>query len=717
MNKLVIIFIIIIFFFRQLIFADTENNTYINTSNITYDEKNNIIELAKNSKININDSNILVDRGIIDYDNNKIEVFGNFYLYQELNMLSGKDLKGDTTFDNFEAKNVSYIYNNDLKIDSDKAKKSKNLISFYNNFLTPCELDGYFNCPTWSLRIDKTEYDIEEDKFIHFDSFLQIADYKIFYIPYLSHYGTKAPRKKGFLTPTFDFAIGGTGSIITPYYLPVKNNTNLTITPKFSYSEDSDIFENYEVNTSIKHKKSGGEIEMNIFNEKSDKEATIFSSAKLYTKQTINKNTNLSVNALITNSISTTRSNNKEPITFEDIYIRLDRYNYLKKDDFMKIEFSTVESFDSTNISFIPISPSLKYVNQISFSNNLSSLSEIEFGILKRDESQDALPSENIYLKMSNDIGFNKNLNGNNSFNKITFLNNFSNNKFEHNSNLNKKGYRSSMIFSSDNLINLEKNITPRIKLVHHQDISHEDSLINEDSSSITFNYQNNYSDNRLFGLDKYDNSSRIIYGMESEFDYKIYNLNLNINQVYEFKKNNNYTKLINQNDNFSDFAIELKTEYEDIIFQIDSRIDKDDGNKKEMNYSLNLDKFVNLNLIYNETSKDAFSNLSDDTQSLGIKVSKNLNNNIALSFNSNVDLKNKFSPYSESFGLSFFDECSRLNIIYSNSRFNDNYNTTPEEKISVVYYMDYLGFFGYEQSTDLFFKETGKFSNELSQF
>ena len=41
----------------------------------------NIVELAENSKINVNDTNILVDRGIIDYNKDKIEVFGNFYLY------------------------------------------------------------------------------------------------------------------------------------------------------------------------------------------------------------------------------------------------------------------------------------------------------------------------------------------------------------------------------------------------------------------------------------------------------------------------------------------------------------------------------------------------------------------------------------------------------------------------------------------------------------
>ena len=71
----------------------------------------------------------------------------------------------------FKANEVSYIYNNDLKIDSENVDRSDGDIFFYNNFLTPCKLDGYFNCPTWSLRIDKTKYDIEKDKFSHYDSF------------------------------------------------------------------------------------------------------------------------------------------------------------------------------------------------------------------------------------------------------------------------------------------------------------------------------------------------------------------------------------------------------------------------------------------------------------------------------------------------------------------------------------------------------------------
>ena len=108
-------------------------------------------------KINIGPTNILIDRGIIDYNQNKVEVFGNFYLYEDLNIIRGKNLKGDIKLKNLTATDVNYIYNNNLKIDSKKLIRENDNLYLYNNFLTPCELDGFFNCPTWSLRIDKTE--------------------------------------------------------------------------------------------------------------------------------------------------------------------------------------------------------------------------------------------------------------------------------------------------------------------------------------------------------------------------------------------------------------------------------------------------------------------------------------------------------------------------------------------------------------------------------
>ena len=63
MNKILIFCFIFIFIIRQIIVLNANDDTYINTSNIIYDEEKNIVELAEDSKINIQDTNIL----LIDY--------------------------------------------------------------------------------------------------------------------------------------------------------------------------------------------------------------------------------------------------------------------------------------------------------------------------------------------------------------------------------------------------------------------------------------------------------------------------------------------------------------------------------------------------------------------------------------------------------------------------------------------------------------------------
>ena len=69
------------------------------------------------------------------------------------------------------------------------------------------------------------------------------------------------------------------------------------------------------------------------------------------------------------------------------------------------------------------------------------------------------------------------------------------------------------------------------------------------------------------------------------------------------------------------------------------------------------------------------------------------------------------YSRKSQKIKLSLFDECSKLDISYIDERFNDNYNTKPSETINISLSLDYLGFFGYEQKSNLFFEETGEFN------
>ena len=714
MNKFLILFLVFIFFLRQIMVLSANNDTYINTTNITYDEDKNIVELADDSKINLNDTNILVDKGIIDYDNDLVEVYGDFYLYQELNILSGKDLVGNTRLTSFEANEVSYIYNNDLKIDSDKVERSDDIVNFYDNFLTPCELEGFFNCPTWSLRIDKTKYDIVNDKFNHYDTFLQIADYKVFYLPYFSHYGSKAPRKRGFLTPTIEFAIGGdtdTG-IVTPYYLPISQSTDILFKPKLFLDTNFEIVEKLIVNTNLNSKRSGGNISLDVYNERKVNK-DVYSSANLSAKQKINKNNILSFEALITNSISTTRSINEEPVNFEDIFIALDSYDILKKNDFLKSEISYVAALDTSDSNLIPVNPSIRYINVHYPSEKLSMVNNYNIGILKRANSSNEKPSDNYFIKINNEIFNSYKIKNFNLYNKINFKNNFNSYEYKDNSNLNEDVFQSNAVFSSDLFFNSFYISKPRLKIIHNTNLI-SDNVINEDSKAISFNYQNQFSESRYYGDDLQDNSSRIVYGLENKLNLLNHKLNFKINQSYDFIANTNYTRDIKQNSKFSDFAVEAKTNFKDISFQIDSRLNNTNLSKKEMNYDLSYSNKFDFNLTYNETDGDSYKTSSSDTQSLGLGLGKEINDNITLSFNSNMDIKNDYSPYSQSLNLNLSDECSELVITYKDVRFNDNYNTTPNETLSISFYMDYLGFFGYEQKTNVFFEEPGNLNYGL---
>ena len=692
MNKPLVFVIFFIFFIKGLILANPKKDTYINTSNITYNEKENIVELKQSTKINIENTNIQIDKGLINYNTDEIEVFGNFYLFQDLNILSGKNLKGDTEFKKFKADEISFIYNDDLKIDSDLVEKKDNSLIFYNNFLTPCELEGFFNCPTWSLRIDKTEYDIEKDKFTHYDTFLQIADYKLFYLPYFSHYGSEAPRQKGFLTPSIEFTVGENTSLKTPYYYPIRSNMDLTFTPTIFINNHLESLDKYKLSTEFNLKSKGGNTEFVVDNLKNEGSDIITSTIKFNSKQIINKNMIVSTNGLFTNSVSATRSINTQPITFEDIYIKSENFNLFRGNDYLKNEISSVSAFDTTDINQVPLSPSIQYRSQFLLSDNNDLNLDLDYRILRRDESNSVNPTENHSLNLNNFLSINKSIKSLHTFNKIKLYGAHNEYRFL-DPTLNRQESKLNFILSTDIFFYDYKYLSPRIKFLYPKELIGSNNYINEDSNSISFNYTNQYSDNRFYGTDLNDNTPRIVYGLENRFSYSNQKFSTKVNQSYDLNKKNNYADKINQNGHFSDYAFEFKTYNDDVDFSTNLRIDSDKFDKKEMSYSLSFNKPIEVLINYNETDKSAFKELSKDTKTLDIKALKNINENISISYFSNLDLKNNYSPYSEKFTLSIFDECSKLDISYSNTRFNDNFNTKPEEKISLMYHLDYLGF------------------------
>ena len=70
-----------------------------------------------------------------------------------------------------------------------------------------------------------------------------------------------------------------------------------------------EIIDKFIINTSLKSKRAGGDISLELYNERKENK-DVYSSANLNAKQKINKNNVISFKALVTNSVSTTRTIN-----------------------------------------------------------------------------------------------------------------------------------------------------------------------------------------------------------------------------------------------------------------------------------------------------------------------------------------------------------------------------------------------------------------------
>tara|TARA_B100000579_G_C22830416_1_gene855582 strand:- start:42 stop:2234 length:2193 start_codon:yes stop_codon:yes gene_type:complete len=698
---------------------EEEISTYINSKNIFFDNENNKVVLGKDSYINNDEVGILSDEGFVDFKNNEIEIKDKFYLLQNEEIFSGYNLKADTGLENVTAENVSYIINANFKIESNNLVKNQNIIKLYDNYVTPCKVDGFFNCPTWSLIVSETSYDQNTDQYKHYDTFLQIADIKLFYLPYFSHYGQKAPRKSGFLTPSFNILNleNNELNITTPYYIPLNDQADVTITPTINLLK-TNKFSNLLTYGLIS---SSGDTSISIstsYDETKSEGKTLYNTIEMSDKSVIDKNSHLDTKLIFTNNLSQFNDNRDETNPFEEMYINYNKYNTFYENDFTKISLNAVTAFNVEDQSTTPNSiPELKYYNFVSpafFGKNIYLKNQINISNIYRNTALYGLPNNRYNFMLKNNYknrnylyGFNLT----NSFNNILNLDyvNYFDETYEQGNRL-----KNIQIFSSE--VNKTYNFNPRnifktkVEGTFYSDFSRGNIILNEDTKSISLDYHNLFTENRLNGFDIGDDDFRIAYGIE----YKNRNKDnpiteINIGQAYNFDNSSEYISNIKSDGRTTDYLSNIDLNFNQISSITQLRLDKNDLSVKEIFTEASLSfKDDSISLFFNQTDEDSFVG-TEESQNIGFSAYKKINDNINMGYSSSFDVLSNYQPYAQSLTFNIFDDCSLLEITYENIRYNDLNNTKPKESIRFKYYMDYLGFFSYDQNFNNLFKNFGE--------
>ena len=264
--------------FNENVEAFDENENYISGNYGEYNKKKEILSLAGKVKLKtkegyqITTENILVDNlaGIIqsneksvltDLEGNKIKVemfrynrdnnifssigeitvndkngnkykFSEIYVDEKNKKIVGSDLRAF-----FNPKSFGENIEGDPRIFSNSLSISKNKSEMGKGIFTYCKFDNDKDCPAWSIQANKIEHNKSKKTIIYDKAVLKIYDFPIFYFPKFFHPDPSVKRQSGFLAPTLiDSSNLGTG-VVTPYFINLGINKDITLTPKLYYDE------------------------------------------------------------------------------------------------------------------------------------------------------------------------------------------------------------------------------------------------------------------------------------------------------------------------------------------------------------------------------------------------------------------------------------------------------------------------------------------------
>ena len=713
MNKILFIFLLL-FVTGKFNAEPITNDIYVNSKNINYDKETNLISLGQNSLINYQSASIRTDEGVIDVGNKRINIEGNFYLNYSEDIMKGNSLNADLNFNEGSAKNVNYIFNKRLKINSENLNKKDNTIIFSDSFITPCDLEGFFNCPTWSLKVKKTKYNINDDFFEHFSTFIQIADKKIMYLPYFSHYGSKAPRKKGFLTPTSELTNKNFGgNITTPFYLPINIRTDVKIIPTFYYEQSFTRY--FENRLEFRHKLNEGDMKITLDNfydrryaVQIDKGYSFAAEAQL----NLNTNNNVDINLNYTSNISKYKSNSNSKAASLNSEITLNTYNTLSNNDLLITKISGSKALNSTLNTSNPYElPSLRYMNYINFKNNLILNNEFKIDLVSRNSSLNYLPNRIVRASTLNTFQKNIIKNNYNLINKLIFDNSIiSVDEGNQDTNVISGSSNKIATYLSSELNKIYKlnkitKIKPRAKIIISSKSRTKSNNVNDNSQSLSLHYNNIFKENRYFGSDKKEDGSRAVIAIEQDYLFSDeVKLGINYGRTYNFKKETNLMNDINQKSKLSDHLTEISFNYKNNKIKYNSRHDKKNLDIKEdfLTYELENDKnslIINKNL----TSDNAYTD-SKSSHFMTMEYTRKINNNSNFKYQSEINLEDNNKIYSQEYKLELFDECSKLNLVYSVDNYNDGNQLKPNETFSVTYEMDFLSGYSDESAINSIF-------------
>ena len=244
----------ILFFLFFLVNLNSHSNEKIeiNADQFTYDKQNTRIYATGNVEIIDQEFKLYANKVFVNNESKVLSARENIKIFNaDGSILKADKIVADNTLENALIENnhiyIPRIYkkkNIFLRLAAKKVeRRNKDWEQLQYGTFTACELcynekTKKYDPPLIQLKAKKIIHDKKKLNVKYYDAFLDVHGKSVFYLPYFSHPSPLVKRKKGFLPPsifqTHYFGLGGD----LPYYYPLSDFSDITVTPKFSQKKN-----------------------------------------------------------------------------------------------------------------------------------------------------------------------------------------------------------------------------------------------------------------------------------------------------------------------------------------------------------------------------------------------------------------------------------------------------------------------------------------------
>ena len=226
----------------------TSEGTILEGSDILYSDQNQLIsstqkaELVDKSKNKIFlemfnyviDKNLFLSKGktkMLDINTNEYN-FSEIYIDEKQNKIFGTDVR---SFLNDEASKINTT--NEPRFFSNTLSKKGNTTILEKGVFTYCKNRGEDKCPPWILQSKKITHDAAKKTIYYDNAIVKVFDFRVFYVPKLSHPDPTVKRRSGFLMPILRNSSNTGAGLQVPYFLSIADDKDITFAPKIYATE------------------------------------------------------------------------------------------------------------------------------------------------------------------------------------------------------------------------------------------------------------------------------------------------------------------------------------------------------------------------------------------------------------------------------------------------------------------------------------------------